>query len=90
MTTHASQSMPYSIYVDYRPQRIAFFVNSSKTGSGQIDNIITCNQGKWGGRYNPIFVTNGKSIDDKSWKFLLEYDPDVIKSYVPLALKYLY
>ncbi len=37
-----------------------------------------------GGRFNPIIFTDGKNIEDKWWKFLKDYDPDIIKSTMPL------
>jgi len=44
-----------------------------------IDAIVEYNQGKWGGRFNPIILTDGKSIDEQQWQFLRAYDPDVIR-----------
>jgi len=75
------ETLPYSIYVNHRPLRIAFFVNPE----GDIkwfDQIIAYNRGKWGGRYNPIILTDGNQIDEKWWKFLRDYDPDIIYSSV--------
>lgn len=74
---------PFSIYFDHRPFRIAFLVNP-KDGLEWIDAIFKYNNGKWGGRFNVIILTDGKTIDDKSWKFLKDFDPDIIKSTVPL------
>jgi hypothetical protein len=44
-----------------------------------VDAIVEFNQGKWGGRFNPIIFTDGKTIDEKQWVFLRVYDPDVIR-----------
>ena len=78
------QVLPYSIYVDKRPLRIAFLVDPNRSSPQQFDAIFEYNQGKWGGRFNPIILTDGKTIGEKWWKFLRDVDPDVIKSLVPL------
>lgn len=77
------ESKPYSVYIDHRPIRIAFLVNPDGD-QAWIDRIIEYNREKWGGRFNPIIFTDGKNIKDKWWKFLKEYDPDIIKSTMPL------
>src|SRR3990167_846117 len=74
---------PYSIYIDKRPLRIAFLVNP-EADLKWFDRIFKFNQEKWGGRFNPVILTNGKTIEEQEWKFLREYDPDIIKSLVPL------
>jgi hypothetical protein len=51
----------------------------------KFDAILEYNQGKWGGRYNPIILTDGSNIEEKWWKFLCDADPDVIESLVPLG-----
>lgn len=78
------QTPPYSIYIDKRPFKIAFIVDPNG-GLTQIDKITEYNQTKWGGRYNPIVLSDGKSIDKEWWEFLVVYDPDIIKSLVPLS-----
>ena len=70
---------PYSIYIDERPMRIAFLVNPESTSLEEIDQIIDYNRSLWGGRFNPIILTDGQSIHDKWWQFLRDIDPDVIK-----------
>ena len=77
-------TQPYSIYIDKRPMRIVFLVNPFSTNTEIIDQIIDYNQALWGGRFNPIMLTDGHTIEDKWWKFLRDIDPDVIKSLVPL------
>lgn len=74
----------YSIYVDKRPLRIAFLVNPNITKNEQIEAIIRYNKSKWGGRFNPIIFTNGKTIEKEWWDFLVDVDVDIIKSLVPL------
>lgn len=78
------ETEPYSIYTDHRPFRIAFLVNP-ELGAEWIDRIIAYNRDKWGGRFNPIIFTDGATIGDSWWKFLREYDPDIICSTVPLS-----
>jgi hypothetical protein len=78
------QNHPYSIYVDNRPKRIAFLIDPKITSSEQIDAIIKFNQGKWGGRFNPIILADSITIEDNWWKFLRDYDPDVIKALIPI------
>ena len=76
---------PYSIYIDKRPIRIAFLVDPSPDSIEKVDQIIKHNRGLWGGRYNPIILTDGNTIEDKWWKFLRDIDPDIIKPLVPLS-----
>ena len=83
------QALPYSIYIDKRPLKIAFLVDPNKSNPQQLDAIFRYTQGKWGGRFNPIIFTDGKTIEEKWWKFLHDFDPDVIKSLVPLQDKFL-
>lgn len=77
------ETRPYSIYTEHRPIKIAFLVDSS-TDLVWIDRIMAFNREKWGGRFNPIILTDGKCIEDSWWKFLRDYDPDIIKSVVEL------
>lgn len=68
---------PYSIYYEHRPFRIAFLVDENNQ-TDLIDKIVEYNRNKWGGRYNPIIFTDGNTIDENWWKFLRDYDPDII------------
>ena len=65
--------------------RIVFLVNPSQENIEMIDQIINFNRGLWGGRFNPIILTDGNTIKDNWWKFLRDVDPDVIKPLVPLS-----
>ena len=76
---------PYSIYINKRPMRIVFLVNPSQDSIEIVDQIISYNRSLWGGRFNPIILTDGKTIDSNSWKFLCDVDPDIIKPFVPLC-----
>ena len=77
-------NQPYSIYIDKRPMRIVFLVDSASASTEIVDQIIDYNRGLWGGRFNPIILTDGHTIEDKWWKFLRDIDPDVIKPLVSL------
>ena len=77
---------PYSIYIDKRPLRVVFLVDPSPDSIEKVDQIIEYNRGLWGGRYNPIILTDGNTIEDKWWKFLRDVDPDIIKPLVPLSI----
>ena len=78
---------PYSIYIDKRPMRVVFLVDSASASTEIIDQIIDYNRGLWGGRFNPIMLTDGHTLEDKWWKFLRDIDPDVIKSLVSLDIE---
>ncbi len=78
------ETLPYSIYVCKRPLRIVFLVDPNNSNFQQLDAIFRYNHSKWGGRFNPIIFTDGKTIEEKWWNFLRDVDPDVIKSIVPL------
>jgi len=76
---------PYSIYVNKRPLRIAFFVEDKPDSLAIIDAILAYNRDHWGGRYNPIVLTDGQTLTDAWWSTLEAVDPDVVKSFVTLS-----
>jgi hypothetical protein len=76
---------PYSIYVNKRPVRIAFLVEDKPESLAIIDAILADNRNRWGGRYNPIIITDGQSLTDDWWAFLEAVDPDIVKSFVTLS-----
>ena len=78
---------PYSIYIDKRPIRVVFLVNSASANLDEVDQIIDYNRSLWGGRFNPIILTDGQTIEDNWWKFLRDIDPDVIKPLVSLDIE---
>ena len=65
--------------------RIVFLVNPESTSLEVVDQIIDYNRSLWGGRFNPIILTDGHTIDDKWWQFLRDIDPDVINPLVRLG-----
>jgi len=80
------ETLPYSIYFNKRPMKIAFLLDP-KGDQEWFDKIYEYNREKWGGRFNPIIFSNGKTIKDDWWIFLKGYDPDIIKSTIPLEDK---
>lgn len=76
---------PYSIYVNKRPLRVAFLVEDKPDSIAAIDAVLAYNRDRWGGRYNPIVLTDGRTLTDTWWSFLEAVDPDVVKSFVTLS-----
>lgn len=76
---------PYSIYVNKRPLRVAFLIEDKPESMAIIDTILAYNRDRWGGRYNPILITDGQTLTDAWWSLLEAVDPDVVKSFVPLS-----
>lgn len=74
---------PFSVQVDSRPCRVAYLVDASS--SSVLDEVIEFNRELWGGRFNPILLTDGESVDPESWAHMRRLDPDIIKSLVPLS-----
>lgn len=72
---------PYAIYTQNRPMRIAFLIdkNSPRTLS-HVKSIMKYNHDKWGGRNNPIILTEGREFDEIWSNMLYEFDPDLIKA----------
>jgi len=75
---------PYSIYVNKRPLRIAFLVEDKPESLAIVDTVLADNRNRWGGRYNPIVVTDGQTLTDDWWALLEAVDPDIVKSFVTL------
>lgn len=75
---------PYSVYVNKRPLRVAFLVADKPESLSTIDSILAYNRGRWGGRHNPIILTDGHTLTEAWWSLLEVMDPDVIKSFVNL------
>ncbi len=76
---------PYLIYVNKRPLRVAFLIEDKPESLGIIDTILAYNRDRWGGRYNPIVITDGQTLTDAWWSLLEAVDPDVMTSFVALS-----
>lgn len=66
---------PYSIYINKRPLRVAFLIEDKPESLAIIDAIFAYNHDRWGGRYNPLVVTDGQMLTDAWWSFLEAVDP---------------
>lgn len=66
-----------TIHYKVRPKKTAFLVNP-ELGMEPILSAIEYCQREWGGRFNPIIPTDGKSIVDSWMKLLKLFDPDEI------------
>ena len=62
-------------------------MDSASASTEIADQIIDYNRSLWGGRFNPIMLTDGHTIEDKWWEFLRDIDPDVIKPLVSLDIE---
>ena len=49
-----------------------------------LDIIFAHNRERWGGRCNPLIVTDGQSLTPTWWSVLESVDPDVVRSLIPL------
>lgn len=76
---------PYSIYVNKRPLRVAFLVEGKPESMAIIDAVLAYGRERWGGRYSPLVLTDGRTLTDAWWALLEAVDPDVIKSFVTLT-----
>ncbi len=79
------QPSPYSLYVNKRPLRTAFFVGENSDTFNDLDRVFEYCREKWGGRYNPVILTDGQSLSPLFWKILEDYDPDTIFTFVPIS-----
>ena len=73
-----------SVASSYRPKRVVFLVNPQATNDHEINDIIRYSVGVWGGRFHAIVPTSGADIPPDWWKFLVDLDPDIIYSFLPL------
>lgn len=82
-----SENNSYSIYIDRRPTRSLYVINSRQLTFEKIDEIIEHNIRKWGGRYNLILPVKSSGISNDQWIFLKKIDPDFVKLYIPTTKK---
>lgn len=72
-------------YFEVRPISTAYLIpKSDPEAIVQLDSIIRHAHETWGGRFYPIFLTDGKSLSDADWNLLSAVDPDIIISSIPL------
>lgn len=76
---------PYSIYINKRPVRVAFLIEDKPESLAIIDAILAYNRDRWGGRYNPIVITDGQKLTDAWWLLLEAVDPDIVASFMTLS-----
>lgn len=74
--------MYYSINASVRTPKVAILVfTEDPYWKDTILRITEWCTGVWGGAYNIVIPTNGKSIDEKFWKILEKYGTDYIFAY---------
>src|SRR5688572_15968084 len=84
MPLEGTVESPLVVSTYTRPVRVAYLVHASEVTLAQIDQLIRCSVGRWGGRFDGIFPTDGTGIGDEWWKALVALDPDVVFSLIPL------
>lgn len=73
-----------NITASVRSAKVAVLVYSKdEYWRASILNIIQWFSQVWGGMYNIIIPTDGKTIDEKHWKVLEKFNPDYIYHYHP-------
>ena len=60
-----------------RPLRIAFVIHEGLPNEA-IERVLQYNSLVWGGNFNLLIPSNGKTIDDDWFKTLTMHDPDYI------------
>lgn len=60
---------------------MAFLADPRSVLDERLDAVFKYNLTRWGGRLNPIIFSDGETIGDEWWRFLIGFDPDVV---VPL------
>ena len=72
----------HNIITSVRTPKVAVLVNTADTyWKDTILRIIEWSTQVWGGAYNIIIPTDGKTIDEDFWKILEKYSPDYIFGY---------
>ena len=71
-----------TIHASVRPQRIAILVDKSdEDWQNTCLRVIEFFSRLWGGAYNLIVPTDGKTIDERFWTILETFDPDRLYVY---------
>lgn len=78
-----------TITTSLRPHKVVVLVNRNDPG-WQVTclRIIEWYSQVWGGAYNLIVPTDGKSIDKTQWELLDVFDPDYARQYVKTRLDF--
>lgn len=63
------------------PKVVTFISNKDPYWEHTVMRIIEWYTKIWGGAYNLIIPTDGKTIDERYWKILERYNPDYLRSY---------
>jgi len=63
------------------PKVVTFISNKDRYWMHTVMMVIGWYSRMWGGGYNLIIPTDGKTIDDRFWKILERYNPDYLRSY---------
>jgi hypothetical protein len=70
------------IFTSVRPARVAVFVREDDPHwQATCSHVIAFFSETWGGGYNILIPTDGKTIKDPFWKILNIYDPDYLFLY---------
>jgi hypothetical protein len=83
-------SAQFTVLVDSRPVRFAFFVDLEKFPAGSdrylaiLDELVNFNNIHWGGRSNPIIFFTGQTLVDEQWELLKASDPDRLVAFAPI------
>lgn len=73
-----------NVETSLRPKRIAFIIGSNYPFD-YVLNIIGLTSYIWGGDYSIIIPCNGEKIDEKFFKLLKEFNPDIINVKIHLT-----
>ena len=84
MPSDADQDRGFSVLLEHRPRCVAFVVDLDSVNNDLIDAIVDFNVGSWGGRFNPIILSQNKKICPDYWRLLKLADADLIYSYAEL------
>ncbi|MFZ0644844.1 MAG: hypothetical protein WA690_01890 [Candidatus Acidiferrales bacterium] len=84
MPPDADQDRGFSVLLEHRPCCVAFVVDLDSVNLDLIDAIVDFNVDSWGGRFNPIILSQNKKICPDYWRLLKLADADLIYSYAEL------
>lgn len=69
----------FEVYTNNRPVRIALILDTQSCTTDALNQSMRFLMDKWGGRYNPIILTDDGVINEDALKFLATFDPDVVE-----------